>query len=280
MDTTELPWQEAAQAIERADALLITAGAGMGVDSGLPDFRGNAGFWRAYPPFQERGLAFTDLAQPRWFRQDPELAWGFYGHRLNLYRATTPHAGFDILRRWATGKPGGAFVYTSNVDGQFQRAGFADEAVCEGHGSLNHLQCSTPCSRAIWSVDKLPIAVDETTFRARPPLPNCPRCGAVARPNVLMFNDGSWLEDRSAAQEEHLEEWLEAVRGASVAVVECGAGTALSTVRSLSEEISRHLHAPLLRINVREAEGPCGVFSFPLAAVAALTHLDSLLATR
>ena len=35
----------AAQAIERADALLICAGAGMGVDSGLPDFRGPKGFW-------------------------------------------------------------------------------------------------------------------------------------------------------------------------------------------------------------------------------------------
>ncbi len=39
----------AAKAIREADALLISAGAGMGVDSGLPDFRGTEGFWRAYP---------------------------------------------------------------------------------------------------------------------------------------------------------------------------------------------------------------------------------------
>ena len=82
----------AAQAVATADALLITAGAGMGVDSGLPDFRGDEGFWRAYPPFKRLGLSFVDLANPRWFEDDPELAWGFYGHRLNLYRATTPHA--------------------------------------------------------------------------------------------------------------------------------------------------------------------------------------------
>ncbi|HQN18542.1 MAG TPA: Sir2 family NAD-dependent protein deacetylase, partial [Syntrophobacteraceae bacterium] len=36
--------------LREADAVLITAGAGMGVDSGLPDFRGNQGFWNAYPP--------------------------------------------------------------------------------------------------------------------------------------------------------------------------------------------------------------------------------------
>ena len=36
--------------IEDAEVILITVGAGMGVESGLPDFRGNEGFWRAYPP--------------------------------------------------------------------------------------------------------------------------------------------------------------------------------------------------------------------------------------
>jgi len=50
---------QAARAIRQADALLIGAGAGMGVDSGLPDFRGPEGFWRAYPPFRQRGLRFA-----------------------------------------------------------------------------------------------------------------------------------------------------------------------------------------------------------------------------
>ena len=40
---------EIKQIINEAEAILITAGAGMGVDSGLPDFRGNEGFWNAYP---------------------------------------------------------------------------------------------------------------------------------------------------------------------------------------------------------------------------------------
>src|SRR5438045_1877502 len=106
--------REAAEAIRTADALLIGAGAGMGVDSGLPDFRGPEGFWKAYPPF--RGREFADLSTPHWFRTDPGLAWGFFGHRMNLYRDATPHAGFDVLRRWAGRVPFGAFVLTSNVD--------------------------------------------------------------------------------------------------------------------------------------------------------------------
>ena len=54
----------AAEAVASADALLVGAGAGMGVDSGLPDFRGDEGFWNAYPPFAQRGLSFMDLASP------------------------------------------------------------------------------------------------------------------------------------------------------------------------------------------------------------------------
>lgn len=277
MQESALPWEEAARAIALADALLITTGAGMGVDSGLPDFRGDAGFWRAYPPMQALGISFTDMAQPRWFRQDPELAWGFYGHRLNLYRRTLPHAGFEVLRRWASAKPAGAMVFTSNVDGQFQRAGFMEEALCEVHGSLHHLQCSLPCSPAIWSADACQVEVEEATFRARHPLPHCPRCGAVARPNVLMFNDGSWLPERTTQQEEQLADWLNSLRGAALTIIECGAGTAIPTVRILSEQVARQIHAPLLRINVREAQGPPGTLSFPLRAASALNHLAGLL---
>ena len=91
----------AARAIDSAEAILIGTGAGMGVDSGLPDFRGNEGFWKAYPPFAERGLSFVDMASPDWFDAEPALAWGFYGHRFNLYRDTVPHGGFGILQSWS-----------------------------------------------------------------------------------------------------------------------------------------------------------------------------------
>src|SRR5262245_19934537 len=135
----------AAQLVEQADALVIAAGAGMGVDSGLPDFRGDTGFWKAYPALGRQGLGFIDVASPRTFETDPPLAWGFYGHRLALYRETMPHEGFAILRDWAEQLPQGAFVYTSNVDGQFQKAGFAHERVHECHGSIHWLQCATAC---------------------------------------------------------------------------------------------------------------------------------------
>lgn len=125
-----------------------------GVDSDLPTFRGDQGFWTAYPAY--RGHSLADVACPYTFTRDPELAWGFYGHRLNLYRQHPPHAGFTILRRWAETMPHGYFVLTSNVDGYFQQAGFDPERIYECHGSIHHLQCHAGCPET-WPADDVTV---------------------------------------------------------------------------------------------------------------------------
>ncbi len=60
----------------RARALVVATGAGMGVDSGLPDFRGDQGFWNAYPVYERLGLSFVDAANPDPFDEDPAFGWG------------------------------------------------------------------------------------------------------------------------------------------------------------------------------------------------------------
>jgi len=264
----------AASAIADADALLITAGAGLGVDSGLPDFRGNEGFWNAYPPMRKLGVSFFDMANPGWFERDPGLAWGFYGHRLNLYRATEPHAGFAILRRWSAAMSHGAFVFTSNVDGQFQAAGFGADRVLECHGSIHHLQCSSPCGDAIWDAGGTRIAVDEATFRASPPFPECPDCGSLARPNVLMFGDWSWISTRSDAQGSRFNRWASEAAGGRLVAVEIGAGTAVPTVRMTSEQMVSRLGGTLIRINVREPQVPGNHIGLVLGGREALERID------
>lgn len=263
----------AAAALRQAEGLLIAAGAGMGVDSGLPDFRGPQGFWAAYPPYAQLKLDFVALANPRWFARDPALAWGFYGHRRNLYRRTAPHGGFALLRQWARACPAGAFVFTSNVDHHFQTAGFAEEQVCEVHGSLEWNQCLAACGAGIFPAESAAVDVDDATFRARPPWPSCPRCGGLARPNVLMFGDGDWLPDRTIAQESRLQSWLQDV--GRVVIVECGAGSAVPTVRRFCEAVAGWKpRATLVRINLREPEAPAGHIGLPLGAQDALEQLD------
>ncbi|NOX90293.1 MAG: NAD-dependent deacetylase [Calditrichaeota bacterium] len=253
-------FRKAKQAIKNADAVLIAAGAGMGVDSGLPDFRGNHGFWKAYPVAQKLGLSFTDMANPYWFRNDPRLAWAFYGHRLNLYRKTEPHDGFYQLLKFARTLAGGYFVFTSNVDGHFQKAGYDERRIVECHGSIHHLQCVEPCTNEIRSADEVEIEIDAETFRAKPPLPECPYCGNLARPNILMFNDWSWISHRTDEQEERLNNWLAQINreGYRLVIIEMGAGTAVPTVRYTSERVAQFTDGVLIRINPREYSTPEG----------------------
>ncbi len=95
--------------------------------------------------------------------------------------------------------PRGGFVYTSNVDGQFQRAGFDPDRVVEAHGSIHWMQCTAECGVEIFPADRFEVGVDEETMRAIEPLPECPNCGALARPNILMFGDGDWDDSRTDA---------------------------------------------------------------------------------
>ena len=258
----EQAYDRAAEMIAGADAVLVCAGAGMGVDSGLPDFRGTEGFWRAYPPYERLGLKFEEIADPVHFADDPALAWGFYGHRLGLYRATVPHEGFAILHSW------GARVFTSNVDGQFQQAGFTD--VAEVHGSIHHAQCVEPCTDEIWECS-FDVTVDPSTMRAVGELPSCPSCGGLARPNILMFGDWGWVPHRSQQQLDELTEWRRSHR--KLVVIEIGAGTAVPTVRRQAELASAASGA-LIRINTREPAVRHGRgVSLPVGALEALTAL-------
>lgn len=239
-----------ANVIDMADGLLITAGAGMGVDSGLPDFRGTEGFWQTYPALRQAGIQFSSIACPDAFREDPHLAWGFYGHRLNLYRQTHPHQGFSILRDLSRHMEHGAFVLTSNVDGQFQMAGSSSHQVAECHGSIHNLQCLDGCMSDIWPAGGFQPEVDVTDCRLVNEPPRCPWCGGIARPNILMFGDSDWIEHRSREQGAHLEEWLTKIK--RLVILEIGAGTAIPSVRHFGE----FLDGFLIRVNPREPEHP------------------------
>ena len=264
--------KRAASLIEQADALVVAAGAGMGVDSGLPDFRGAEGFWNAYPALRQARMDFYSIASPASFLSMPEVAWGFYGHRLALYRRTVPHAGFGLLKQWGERMPHGYSVFTSNVDGQFQIAGFDPRRIHECHGSIHHLQCLEPCNNSIWNAEGFSPEVDETQCRLLNAAPRCPDCGGLARPNVLMFSDWGWLGLRTEAQAFHQQQWLAAAR--RPVVIELGAGTAIPSVRHFSQRLIHQFEGRLIRINPIEFDVPTPRdVGLPMGALSGLTAI-------
>ena len=269
---TNEAFARAADLVRHADGLIVAAGAGMGVDSGLPDFRGEGGFWKHYPALGRAGLGSTSIACPDAFRRTPTLAWGFYGHRLRMYREAVPNYSFHILQRWAAGMKHGAFVVTSNVDGQFQKAGFNESRVYEVHGSINHLQCLDACQQDVWSEDDFDPAVDDATCTLANEFPRCPHCGGLARPNILMFGDWEWLDGKSRIQSAAARQWRQQLE--DPVVIEIGAGTDIPTIRILGQQMD----APVIRINPKEPAVPNERdVPLPMGCVTALRAIDDLL---
>jgi hypothetical protein len=85
-----------------------------------------------------------------------------------------------------------------------------------------------------------------------------------------MFGDWGWDSSRTEAQEERLSAWMDAVKPGSLAIVECGAGTAIPSVRHFCERMMALGKGTLIRINVREPQVPAGGVSLPLPALEAL----------
>ncbi len=266
--------KEIVKELKGADCLIIAAGAGMGVDSGLPDFRGDQGFWNAYPLYEKLGLSFVEAANPAQFEQNPNFAWGFYGHRLNLYRETLPHAGFGLLQKWGQSLDLETFVVTSNVDGHFQRAGFSESQIFEVHGSIHHSQCLKPCTEKIWENDSQ-ITVDESKMLAVNP-PPCKFCGGETRPNILMFGDWGWQSERSDEQDSRFQGFKRRHKKSKLVVIEMGAGSAVPTIRNLSTRLGLD-GAFVARINPREPEIVRPNVGLALGALEALKLIDEAL---
>lgn len=243
----------AIEVLKDAEALVIAAGAGMGVDSGLPDFRGDKGFWNAYPLYGKDGIRMNDIARPASFTDDPKFGWGFYGHRFNLYRKTTPHAGFQILWEWIGRFGWDFFVATSNVDGHFEKAGFPPGHVYEIHGSINHIQCVEPCCQRIWNLDQV-VEIDEEIMRAVT-VPVCPNCGGTARPSIPLYGDWHFVGNRLEGQRSNFLDFLERNRNKAIVIVEIGAGTTMPVVRNVTESLHTNCtHVNVIRINTLEPD--------------------------
>jgi len=169
----------------------------------------------------------------------------------------------------------GYFCFTSNVDGQLQKAGFEEKRVVECHGSIHYLQYPDGSIKSAEGVD---IEVDGSNFRARDPLPRVD--GAILRPNILMFGDWGWYSDRTEEQEVELQDWISGLdrRRTKLVVVEIGAGEQVPTVRRFSERVvGQFKNSRLIRVNPRDYDVPQGGIGISMGALEGLKKIDDIL---
>lgn len=211
------------------------------------------------------GIESADATAGKWIFEAPRCS----------ARGSLSHACLSYSQEIAKTKANGAFVITSNVDGQFQKAGFGRELIYEVHGSIHHLQCQRECLDDIWSADEFLPVVDEEACELLSDFPYCPLCHEIARPNILMFGDWSWLSQRAKQQALQFHAWSQSVK--RLVILELGAGLDIPTIRSLGER----QQGTLVRINPRDHEAPDNGIALPQGALDALRQIhDNLERSR
>lgn len=259
----------ASEKIKNADAVLICAGAGMGVDSGLSTYRSKLGFHDNKIIIGEHEFTVEDFASPKIFNNYPKIAWGFYAKRLNEFRNTTPHEGYNILKIICEQKNNNYFIFTSNVDNHFQRAGFDENKIVECHGSMFYYQETGLSDGEIWFDENIKVNINKSTNEAIPPLPKCPFSDKLARPNTLFIGDWDWNPTRFLNQSKKIENWLNNIKNQNqnLIILEIGAGIQVTTVRRKSEQTLEEIeNSFLIRVNPEHLIVPQKSVSIGLSA--------------
>jgi hypothetical protein len=186
-----------------------------------------------------------------------------------------------VIARWIESVRDGAFVVTSNADGQFQRASFYADRIVECCGAIEWLQCTQQCGD-VFPGGLVDVEIDDETGFAKDPLPVCPRCGSLARPNILLPDDKGWDGAREAMQEERLDTWLGGLRDQrdrKVVVLECGAKLRdAAGLRARSERAAAALNGTLVRITESNATATSPHVAIEMPIVEALAAIDTALA--
>lgn len=159
-----------AELIRTRQPCVVLTGAGISTESGIPDFRSPTGIWAEYDPMEYATIGA--------FRRDPVKVWEFYALRFEVLTRAEPNAGHVALAELERRGLVEAIV-TQNIDGLHARAGSQD--VLEVHGSIRTAVCLDCGER---------VSLDEVVSALRDhPAPPCPRCGAILKPDVVMFGE-------------------------------------------------------------------------------------------
>ncbi len=190
-DLFEEQKQKFKEALRQAQSVVVSTGAGVSAESGVPTFRGKDGLWRKYN--------VMELATPEAFERNPSLVWEFYNYRRELMFSKQPNPGHITLAKleeYLTSQSKEFTLITQNIDGLHKRAG--SKNILAVHGDLYGVKCTrcdykaenkdvpiTPAFEGLGSPDpdtpEANVSFDD--------LPKCPKCNALIRPDVVWFGE-------------------------------------------------------------------------------------------
>lgn len=222
MENYNLRIMKAKQEIENADYVVIGAGAGLSTAAGL-EYSGES-FERNYKDFIEK-YNFQDLYSASFYPfQTEEEKWAFWAKMIKFNRFNEPLNLYKELLELLKDKD--YFVITTNVDGQFEIAGFEKEKIFAVQGDYIFLQCENACHNKLYNNKDIVGEWLKNTKNCKIPkdlIPKCPVCGGNMEMNLR--KDGNFVQDENwYKQSEKYEKFLEKAEGKKLVLLEIGVG--------------------------------------------------------
>ncbi|MGJ9385456.1 Sir2 silent information regulator family NAD-dependent deacetylase [Salipaludibacillus sp. CF4.18] len=256
MDNYQKRIKMAKKAIAKAEYILIGAGAGLSAAAGIT-YSGNR-FTEHFKPFIEK-YGFTDLYSSSFYPFDTEEEkWAYWAKHisLNRYEIGATKIYEDLVQLIQDKK---YFVISTNVESQFEKAGFPSENVFQIQGDYGYLQCEKGCHDKLYDNESLVTDMIEKTSDCKIPsnlVPRCPVCGGTMdvnlRKNGYFVQDESWYES-----DNRYKAFLQESIGKRIVYMEFGVGfNTPGIIRYPFERMTYHNEmATLIRLNRDHPEG-------------------------
>ena len=209
--------------LQAADAILIGAGSGLSTSAGLT--YGGERFLKYFSDFHEK-YGIADIYSGGFYPfPTPEEYWSWWSRHIycNRYDVTPGKPYFDLLELV---RDKSYFVLTTNVDHQFQLAGFDKARLFYTQGDYGLWQCSKPCHQATYDNEAAVRRMVAEQANMRIPselIPRCPRCGRPMTMNLR--SDDTFVQDEGwYAAARRYEDFLHRHENGRILLLELGVG--------------------------------------------------------
>ncbi|MCP4750303.1 MAG: NAD-dependent protein deacylase [Proteobacteria bacterium] len=164
---------EVVSLLKRSNRILFITGAGISADSGLPTYRGISGLYNDKQT--DEGIRIESALSGTMFKRCPKITWKYISQIEEHCRGKSYNRGHEVLAEMESHFER-ICILTQNVDGFHQKAG--SKNVIDIHGNIHDLYC-VECSYRT-------LVPDYSTLQIPP---ECPKCGKVVRPDIVLFEE-------------------------------------------------------------------------------------------
>lgn len=248
------------RALDDADAVIVGAGAGLSTAAGLA--YSGARFDEHFADFRD-AFGITDMYSGGFYPfPDMETFWAWWSRHIycNRYDVEPGKPYLDLLE---IVRDKDYFVITTNVDHQFQLAGFDKHRLFYTQGDYGLFQCSGPCSQATYDNEEQVRVMIEQQRDMRIPselVPTCPKCGRPMTTNLRA--DERFVEDEGwHAAAARYDEFCRRHEGMSVLHLELGVGmnTPVIIKYPFWNAVDKNRQATYACVNLGEACAPSAI---------------------